>query len=176
MRPDDALEILERTPATLRAMLGGLSEGWTGEGAGGSAWSPFDVVGHLIHGERTDWVPRAVMIVEVGETRAFETFDRTAQFEASRDLAMSDLLDLFADLRTRSLAAIRSMDLSRRALSQRGLHPELGPVTLGELIATWAAHDLSHIGQVADVMAKRYREAVGPWRAFLPTLDRPDGA
>ena len=174
MHADEAVEILERTPDTVRAMLGELSEGWIRADGAGVSWTPFDIVGHLISGDRTDWIPRARMILEHGESRPFEPFDRTAMFERSRGLTMADLLARFEEARAESLAALRILDLSDEGLARRGLHPELGSVTLGELLATWAAHDLSHIGQIAEVMAKRYREAVGPWRAYLPALDRPD--
>ncbi len=168
---DEALAILERTPATLRALLTGLSPGWVESNEGGESWSPYDVVGHLIHGERTDWIARARIILEHGEARPFDPFDRFAQFEASRGLTLVELLDQFERLRRDNLETLRGMNLGEAELARGGLHPELGPVTMSQLIATWAVHDLGHIAQISRVMAKQYGEAVGPWRAYLPVLD-----
>jgi hypothetical protein len=167
---DESLPVLERTPAVLRALLEGLPEPWIVSSEGGESWSPFDVVGHLIHGERTDWMPRAELILARGETVAFEPFDRFAQFEASRGRSLAELLDTFAELRAANLRRLRELAPGPPELARRGRHPELGPVTLGQHLSTWVAHDLSHIGQIARVMARRYTRAVGPWRAYLPLL------
>jgi hypothetical protein len=167
-----ALEVLERTPATFRALLGGLSEAWTSPNEGGESFSAFDNIGHLIHGERTDWIPRARIILAQGADRRFVPFDRFAQARESAGKTLPQLLDEFARLRADNLATLRGWTLGERELALVGEHPELGPVTLAQLLAAWVDHDLGHLGQVARVMAKQYREAVGPWRAYLPVLDR----
>lgn len=167
-----ALEVLEHTPATFRALLGGLSEAWTAPNEGPDTFSAFDNVGHLIHGERTDWIPRARIILAQGADRRFEPFDRFAQDRESGGKSLAELLDEFARLRSDNLATLRGWRLGDRELALEGEHPELGRVTLGQLVATWAAHDLSHVAQTARVLARQYRDAVGPWRAYLPVLDR----
>jgi len=169
---DLAKEILSRTPATLKALLGGLSDEWTLSNEGGESWSPFDIVGHLIHGEETDWIPRARMILEYGDERAFEPFDRFAMFEKSKGKSLGELLDRFEQLRTESLRELDAMKITPLMLSRKGKHPELGMVTLGQLLSTWVVHDLGHAGQIARVMAKQYGEAVGVWQAYLPILSR----
>lgn len=166
----EALAVLERTPKVLRELLAGLPEPWIHATEGPGTWSPFDVVGHLIHGELTDWIPRTEIILADGETRPFPPFDRFAQFEASRGKALSELLETFAGLRAASLARLRALRLTSSDLARHGRHPELGAVTLEQLLATWVAHDLSHLGQVARVMGKAYSAEVGPWAAFLPML------
>jgi len=165
----EAIALLERTPAALDALLRDLPSAWTDADEGPDTWSPHTVVGHLIHGERTDWIPRARRVLEEGESHAFEPFDRFAQFAGPRR-PLPELLDTFAALRAESLATLRSWRLDDDALARRGRHPELGPCTLAELLATWAAHDLNHLVQIARVMAKRYTTAVGPWRAYLGVL------
>lgn len=169
---DHAKEVLGRTPAVLNALLRRLPDEWVAAGEGPESWSPFDVVGHLIHGEETDWIPRARVILEHGEGRAFEPFDRFAMFEASRGKSLGELLDRFEQLRAESLRELEGMHLTPELLGRRGRHPELGVVTLGQLLSTWVVHDLGHVGQVVRVMAKQYGEAVGPWRAYLPVLSR----
>lgn len=169
---ESGITVLERTPATLRAMLEGLGPEWSNGTEGPETWSPFDIVGHLIHGERTDWIPRARIILKQGPSRRFTPFDRFAQFRASDGKSLKDLLEEFEELRTESLATLRSWGLDESHLVLEGDHPELGRVTLGQLLATWVAHDLGHIAQAARVMARQYREAVGPWRTYLPVLDR----
>lgn len=163
-------EILSRTPATLDALLRGLPDGWSHCDEGADTWSPFDVVGHLIHGERTDWIPRAKIILEHGPARPFEPFDRFAQLEANRGKTLEELLDLFAELRAANLRELDALELTPERLSREGTHPELGTVTLGQLLATWAVHDLNHLAQIARAMASRYRSDVGPWGAYLRIL------
>ena len=167
-----ALEVLERTPATFRALLGGLSEAWTAPNEGPDTFSAVDNLGHLIHGERTDWIPRARIILAQGPNRRFEPFDRFAHYRESQGKSVAELLDELARLRAENLATLRGWQLSERELALEGEHPALGPVTLRQLLAAWVAHDLGHVAQTARVLAKQYREAVGPWRAYLPVLDR----
>ena len=166
------IAVLERTPRTLHAMLAGLPESWTGATEGPDTWSPYDVVGHLVHGERTDWIPRARIILAQGPERRFTPFDRFAQFRESQGKPLADLLDEFARLRAESLATLGDWRLTDAQLALQGEHPEFGPVTLRQLLATWVAHDLGHVTQIARVMAKQYRDAVGPWRAYLSIMDR----
>ena len=137
---------------------------------GGDTFNAFDVIGHLIHGERTDWMPRAKRILEFGENRAFDRFDRRAQEHESQGKSLAELLDEFARVRAENLSALRALNLTQQDLSRRGLHPELGTVTLSQLLATWAAHDLTHLHQLSRIMAHQYREAVGPWTAYLGVM------
>jgi hypothetical protein len=167
-----AREILKRTPATLNSLLLNLPDEWILSNEGHDSWSPFDVVGHLIHGEETDWIPRARIILEYGEERNFEPFDRFAMFEKSQGKSLAELLERFEDLRRASLKELEEMKLTPELLEKRGRHPELGMVTLGQLLSTWVVHDLSHVGQIVRVMAKQYSDAVGAWQAFLPILSR----
>ena len=167
---DDALPLLRATPKVLRAWLSELPEFWIVANEGPDTWSPFDIVGHLIHGERTDWIPRVELLLTHGESRPFTPFDRLAQFRDSRGKSLPELLDTFAELRQSNLARLDSLHLKEADLERRGLHPELGPVTLGQLLATWTAHDLNHLGQIARVMGRRYTDAVGPWLEYLPLL------
>jgi hypothetical protein len=171
----EAIALLTRTPASLDALLRGLPDIWarTNEGRcndGNETWSAFDIVGHLIVGERTDWIPRTRIILEQGEARAFDPFDRYAQVKESRGKSLEQLLDEFARLRKDNLAALRSLNLQPEDLARRGLHPELGVVTLSQLLATWAVHDITHLHQLSRVMAYQYRDAVGPWSAYLGVL------
>jgi hypothetical protein len=170
----DAVALLERTPAVLETLLHDLPESWTHRGEGAGTWTVFDVVGHLIHGERTDWIPRVKIILEFGETRAFEPFDRLAQQRDSAGTSLPELLDLFARLRRENLNELRALNLQPSDLERRGRHPALGVVTMGQLISTWVVHDLTHLHQISRVMAHQYREAVGPWSAYLGVL-RCDG-
>jgi len=167
-----AREILRRTPDTLNSLLRHLPDEWALANEGPETWSPFDVVGHLIHAEEADWIPRAKIIMEYGEERAFEPFDRFAMFEKSRGRSLGDLLDRFEWLRGESLKDLEGMNLRPEMLGRRGMHPDLGVVTLGHLLSTWVVHDLGHIGQVVRVIAKHYDEAVGAWQAYLPILSR----
>jgi hypothetical protein len=166
----DAMEVLERTPGCLRAMLGGLGEGWIQSNYGENTFSPFDVVGHLIHGERTDWMVRARIILESGPSRPFDPFDRYAMHEAGRGQSIGRLLDTFETLRTANLRDLKAMNLGPDELSRCGTHPALGRVTLAQLLATWVVHDLGHLHQIAKCMAHQYRDHVGPWRAYLSIL------
>jgi hypothetical protein len=168
---EHATEILRRTPATLNALLRHLPQEWVMSNEGAETWSPFDVVGHLIHGEETDWIPRAKLILEYGESRPFDPFDRFSMFETSRGKSLGDLLDRFEQLRRESLRELEGMNLSPEMLGKRGLHPELGVVTLGQLLSTWVVHDLGHVGQITRVLAKQYGEAVGAWQAYLRVLE-----
>jgi len=165
-----ATGILRRTPATLNALLRDLPEPWLVQNEGPETWSPYDVIGHLIHGDETDWIPRAKIILEHGETRAFEPFDRVAMFEDSKGKSIVELLDTFAELRAKNLHVLASLNLTSDLLNKRGRHPELGVVTLRQLLSTWVIHDLGHIRQIVRVMSKQYREAVGPWKAYLSIL------
>ena len=167
-----ATAVLERTPGALGALLTNLPEPFERGNEGGESWSPYDILGHLIHGERTDWIPRLRIILEHGEGRAFDPFDRFAQFEASRGASIEDLLDEFETLRTENLRALSALELEAEDLERTGRHPDLGVVTLGELLATWVVHDLAHIAQIARVMARQLDDEVGPWRAYLPILTR----
>ena len=169
---DYATKILQRTPATLNTLLHDLPEEWILSNEGAVSWSPFDVLGHLIHAEEADWIPRARIILEHGEKGTFEPFDRFAMFEKSRGKSLGDLLDRFEQLRAESLQKLDSMKLTPEMLEQQGMHPELGVVTLSQLLSTWVVHDLGHIGQIVRVMAKQYKVAVGAWEAYLPVLGR----
>jgi hypothetical protein len=169
---DSGTAILERTPDTFRAMLARLPETWIAATEGPDTWSPFVIVGHLIHGERTDWIPRARIILARSAQRRFAPYDRFAQFHESAGKSLDELLGEFARLRAENLATLAGWRLTDVELALQGEHPEFGPVTLRQLLATWVAHDLGHIAQTARVMAKQYREAVGPWRAYLPVMDR----
>jgi hypothetical protein len=164
--------ILERTPHALRAMLSGLPPDWIDATEGPDTWSPYVIVGHLIHGERTDWIPRAQLILAQGTDRRFTPYDRFAQFRESQGKSLADLLDEFARARAENLVTLTGWQLTEAQLALTGEHPAFGTVTLRQLLATWVAHDLGHIAQTARVMAKQYRDAVGPWRAYLPVLDR----
>ena len=169
---DRTIEILERTPAALHGLLGGLPDAWTSPNEGPHTFSAFDNVGHLIHGERTDWIPRARIILAQGANRRFEPYDRFAQQRGSQGKSLAELLDEFARLRSDNVTILRGWRLNDAQLDLQGEHPEFGAVTLRQLLATWTAHDLGHVAQIARVLAKQYREAVGPWRAYLPVLDR----
>ena len=167
-----SVTVLERTPHALRAMLEGLPPAWIDADEGPETWSPYVIVGHLVHGERTDWIPRARVILAQGPQRRFTPYDRFAQFRESQGKSLADLLDEFARLRRDNLVTLAGWHLTDAQLALEGEHPEFGRVTLRQLLATWVAHDLGHVAQAARVMAKQYREAVGPWRAYLPVMDR----
>ena len=168
---EQAIPVLRQTPATLNSLLRDLPGPWAVQNEGEGTWSPYDILGHLIHAEHTDWIPRAKIILEQGEARAFDPFDRFAMFEDSTGKSVAELLDTFAQLRRRSLQELEGMNLTPALLEKRGRHPEFGVVTMAQLLATWVVHDLGHIRQVVRVMAKQYRDEVGPWRAYLPVLE-----
>jgi hypothetical protein len=171
-RVDEALPVLQRTPGALRALLQDLPDAWTSATEGPNTWSPFDVVGHLIHADRTDWVPRVEHILRHGDAVPFPAFDREAMFAASSGLSLTELLDTFDRLRRESLARLAELELTDADLARSGLHPQFGAVTLDQHLATWVAHDLGHVSQVVRVMARQYTDAVGPWRAYLSVLGR----
>ena len=168
-----AMEVLRRTPGVLRAMISGLSQEWTHSNYGEDTFSPFDVIGHLITGERTDWIARTRLILEHGTARPFEKYDRYAQFEASQGKTLDQLLDEFERLRVANLKTLADLRLTADQLAKRGTHPALGEVTLGNLLATWVAHDMNHIAQIAKCMATQYEDAVGPWKQYLGVLKTP---
>jgi hypothetical protein len=167
-----ALPILRTTPDVLRVWLSALPDPWISANEGPDTWSPFDIVGHLIHGERTDWIPRVELLLAHGDSKPFTPFDRFAQFRDSKGKTLAQLLETFAELRETNVARLESLQLQTPDFRRRGLHPELGPVTLGQLLATWVAHDLSHLAQIARVMGRQYTAAVGPWLVYLPMLGR----
>jgi hypothetical protein len=167
---EDTLALLGRTPKALDALLRDLPETWTKRSEGEGTWTAFDVVGHLVHGELTDWIPRARRVMESGESKAFDKFDRTAQDRESEGKTLGQLLDDFEKLRAENITKVRAMNLKASDLDRRGLHPSLGTVTLGNLLATWAAHDMTHLHQLSRIMAHQYREAVGPWTQYLGVL------
>lgn len=167
---EQTISLLTRTPSALDALLHDLPASWTLRDEGENTWTVFDILGHLIHGERTDWLPRAKTILRFGESKPFDPFDRLAQFHESRGKSLEQLLEEFAQLRSANLNELRSLNLGPEDLNRRGRHPALGSVTLSQLLATWATHDLTHLHQVSRVMAHQYRDAVGPWSAFLGVL------
>ena len=167
---EQAIALLSRTPATLNALLRDLPEFWTHSSEGPNTWTAFDIVGHLIQGEHTDWIPRATMILQKGESQTFTPFNREGQNEKSQGKSLPQLLDEFAAVRAENLTQLRAMNLQPGDLDRRGRHPNFGPVTLGQLLATWAAHDLTHLHQLSRLMAYQYRDAVGPWSVFLGVL------
>jgi hypothetical protein len=164
------ISLLSRTPAALNALLRDLPETWTLRNEGENTWSVFEVVGHLIHAERADWVPRAKMILQFSETQTFTPFDRSGHEREIQSKSLAQLLDEFARVRADNLAELRALNLRPADLERRGRHPTFGPVTLSALLATWAAHDLTHLHQISRIMAHQYREAVGPWSVYLGVL------
>lgn len=172
---DEGVAILARTPATLDALLRGLPDGWIAADEGGGTWSPFDVVGHLIHGERTDWMPRVRVILEHGEAQAFESFDRFAQVTANAGRTPASLLEEFAAAREESLGELAALHLTDADLNRRGVHPALGVVTLRQLLSTWVAHDLDHLVQISRTLARQYSDEVGPWQAYLRVISGRQG-
>jgi hypothetical protein len=171
----EAAALLARTPATLDAWLRDLPDGWLAAHEGGESWSAIDIVGHLIHGERTDWMPRVRRILEHGDTVAFDPYDRFAQTREFAGVGMSDLLDEFARAREANVRDLRALALDDAALDRPGRHPSLGPVTMRQLLATWVAHDLDHVMQIARVMARQYTDEVGPWHAYLRVISGSPG-
>lgn len=170
---EQAVEILRRTPATLTLFLRGLSGAWTTSTEGPDTWSAYDIVGHLLHAEEADWIERARIILEYGEQRPFDSFNRAAMFEKYQGHSLNQLLAAFEQARLNNLAQLAEWHLTPEKLTSTGTHPALGIVTLSQLLATWVVHDLNHIGQVVEVMARQYAEAVGPWSTYLAILTRP---
>lgn len=168
---DQAISVLERTPKVLSELLLGLDEVWTLPNEGQDSWSPFDVIGHLLHGEATDWLPRIKLIMSDKVDKTFEPFDRFAQKESSKGKKLDDLLEAFREFRARNLQELKSLNLNESDLDRQGIHPSLGPVVLRQVLATWVAHDLGHIVQISRVMAKQYKEEVGPWTQYLKVLN-----
>jgi DinB superfamily len=166
------IAVLERTPGVLRGMLEGLDSPWTDATEGPNTWSPYDVVGHLIHGERTDWIPRARIILAQGTNKRFTPYDRFAQFRESQGKTLGDLLSEFEQLRGENMTTLRDLRLTEEELALEGEHPAFGVVTLRQLLAAWVVHDLGHVAQVSRVMAKQYRDAIGPWHEYLPIVNR----
>jgi hypothetical protein len=173
-RFDEALPVLQRTPSVLRPLLVDLPKAWITANEGPGTWTPFDVIGHLIHGERTDWIPRVEHILRHGDAIPFPVFDREAMFEASKGRSLAELLDTFARLRSESLSRLSALALTDTDLTRVGRHPEFGAVTMGQHLATWVAHDLGHISQIVRAMARRYSSDVGPWKAYLSILRPKD--
>ena len=170
----EAVTLLANTPRTLDAMLRTLPGDWLAAHEGGDTWSPHDVLGHLIHGERADWLPRARIILEHGEARTFDPYDRLAQF-AEAPLSLPELLDTFATLRAQNLRDLHGLQITPEDLERHGRHPDFGPVTLAQLLATWVAHDLDHVIQISRVLANQYADAVGPWRRYLRVISGSPG-
>jgi len=167
---EDSIALLARTPASLDALLRGLPDLWTRRNEGGDTWTAYDVIGHLNHCERADWMPRTRILLDHGESRPFEPLDRLAQFEESRGKTLERLLDEFAELRAANLNQLRSWNLTPADLEKRGRHPAFGSVTLSQLLAAWAVHDLSHMHQISRILAYQYREPIGPWGRFLGVM------
>lgn len=168
---DRSIEILERTPEVLEKMLAGLSDAWIYSHEGPESWGPYDVIGHLIHGEKTDWIPRMEIILAAsGDNKKFQPFDRFAQFENSKGKTLSELLIEFKSLRSENLKKLRAKKLGDNDLTKTGIHPAFGKVTLHQLLSTWTVHDLTHIVQISRVMAKQYEADVGPWKEYLGIL------
>lgn len=166
----DCIKILSRTPKILSTLLIDLPDGWTSTNEGPDTWSPYDIIGHLIHGEQTDWIPRAKIILGNAANKTFEPFDRFAQFENSKGKTLIQLLDTFHSMRQANLEALNQMEINDEKLGRTGIHPALGEVTLQQLLATWTIHDLSHINQMTRVMAKQYKSEVGPWREYISII------
>jgi DinB superfamily len=167
---EKSIEILERTPGVLTVMLQDISADWASTNEGPGTWSAYDIIGHLIHGEKTDWIPRAEIILSDSADKAFKLFDRFAQFEESKGKSLKQLLDAFTLLRKKNIEYLRSKKITIKNLEATGIHPAFGEVTLSQLLSTWVVHDLNHIAQISRVMAKQYKEAVGPWTAYLKIL------
>ena len=167
---EKSIHILDRTPAVLKTLLRNLPEDWTAPNEGPDTWSPYDVVGHLIHGEKTDWIPRARIILEQGEKQPFTPFDRFAQFVESKGKTLNQLLDEFESHRTDNIKTLKALNITEADLTKTGIHPEFGAVTLENLLAAWVVHDLGHIHQISRVMAKQYTNEVGPWTQYMGVL------
>ncbi len=169
---EKSIEILERTPGVLDAMLRHISADWTMNNEGGETWSVYNIIGHLIHGEKTDWMPRAEIILSDKADKKFELFNRFAQFEECKGKSLTELLDQFKLLRSKNIALLRSKNITENDLQQTGIHPAFGKVSLSQLLSTWVVHDLNHIAQIARVIAHQYKAAVGPWVEYLGILQQ----
>lgn len=167
-----SIELLQRTPDILMAMLQNISSGWTSANEGGDTWSVYDIIGHFIHGEQTDWIPRIEIILSEKEDKTFIPFDRFAQFEVNKDKTLPALLAEFKSLREKNIKHLHTLHLTKNDYTKKGIHPAFGEVTLAQLIATWTVHDLNHIAQIARVMSKQYKEATGPWIEYLKILQQ----
>lgn len=165
-----SIEILSKTPKTLESLLSGLSKNWLNNNEGANTWSPYDIIGHLIHGEKTDWIPRATIILSDSVDKTFEPFDRFAQMDDDPTRSIEELLEEFKSLRAENLEILATLQINDATLNEKGMHPELGTVNLKQLLSTWVVHDLGHIAQIARVMAKQYQSEVGPWTAYLGIL------
>jgi uncharacterized damage-inducible protein DinB len=164
---EKSLEILSRTPAVMKSLLENLDEEWTKNNEGGDSWSPFDVIGHLIHGEKTDWIARTMTILNNNTNKKFEPYDRFAQFQESKGKSLHELLDEFTKLRAENIKILKSLDIDEEKLKMEAIHPKFGAVTLKQLLSTWVIHDLTHIAQISRVMAKQYKEEMGPWVEYF---------
>ena len=169
---EKTIEVLERTPKLLVSMLSGISEEWTTANEGGDTWNVYEVVGHLIHGEKTDWMPRVAVILSDKTDKTFVPFDRFAQLAAAERGPLAEKLDEFAVLRNENLERLRGLNIGEQDLSRTGIHPALGEVTLSQLLATWMVHDLDHVGQISRIMATQYSEEVGPWKEYLRIVQK----
>lgn len=165
-----SISVLENTPILLKNMLSELSKDWTHENEGPETWSPFDVVGHLVHGERTDWITRSFIIMNDSDQKTFQPYDRFAQFEESKGKTLEELLREFQVLRNQNLEQLKGFGLTESDYNREGIHPSLGPVTLANLLSAWVVHDLGHIAQISRVMAKQYKDEVGPWAQYMTIL------
>lgn len=167
---EKSMEILERTPNVIKELLDGLSDDWTMQNEGGESWTPYDVLGHLIHGELSDWIDRTDIILSDGPDKNFKPFDRFAQFEESKGKSLRDLIGEFMMLRIMNLQKLKERNITEKDLDKTGIHPAFGNVTLRQLLSTWAVHDLNHTAQIIRVMAYQYKEEVGPWKEYLRIL------
>ncbi|MBD79531.1 MAG: hypothetical protein CL840_11490 [Crocinitomicaceae bacterium] len=168
----DSIEILERTPIVLKSYLSGLSDNWLRNNEGKDTWSPYDVLGHLIFGEKTDWMVRIKIILNDSEDKLFGPFDRFAQLQEDQDKSIEEMLENFSELRHSNLEELKALNITPKEFSLTGIHPEFGTVRLDQLIATWVAHDLGHVGQISRVMAKQYKDEAGPWIKYLRVLNQ----
>jgi len=167
---DRSLAILCRTPAVIETLLNGISEEWLKNNEGANTWSPYEVVGHLIHGEKTDWIVRAKVILSAAQNKTFEPFDRFAQSNEDQERPIGVLLEEFKEWRVKNLEELKALQIDEAKLQKKGIHPELGEASLKELLSTWVVHDLGHIAQITRVMAKQYKSEVGPWKEYLGIL------
>jgi len=169
---DESLDILQRTPRVLDTLLQNLNGHWVFKNEGQNTWSPFDVVGHLIHGEKTDWIPRIRIILDEGTDKKFTPYDRFAQFKDSQGKSLSDLLNEFKSLRRKNLTKLKGIHFTEAMLEKKGIHPAFGEVTLRQSLATWTTHDLAHLSQITRVMAKQYKEEIGPWVKYFSMFNK----